>query len=59
MNSDKKYPVVSVFNPLRLWKYLFKKPVTHPMTDIFTKKNADYLNKNSISGEKFIHLSEI
>ncbi len=46
---NKKYPKDSIFNPLRLWKYLFKKPVTHPFEDIFTKKNADYLNKNSIT----------
>ena len=43
------YRKASIFNPLRLWKYLFKKPVTHPMDQIFTKKNADYLNKNSIT----------
>ncbi len=47
-----KYPKVSIFNPIRLWKYLFKKPVTIPMEDIMTKKNADYLNKNSIIKSK-------
>lgn len=44
-----KYRKSSIFNPLRLWKYLFKTPVSHPMEQIFTKKNADYLNKNSIT----------
>lgn len=38
----------SMFTPWRLIKYLFKKPVTIPFKDIMTKKNADYLNKNSI-----------
>jgi len=38
----------SIFNPLRLWKYLFKKPVTIPFEKIMTKKNANYLNQNSI-----------
>jgi glutamate synthase (NADPH/NADH) small chain len=46
---NKKYPKASIFNPIRLWKYLFKKPVTIPFEEIFTKKNADYLNKNSIT----------
>ena len=46
---NKKYPKASMFNPIRLWKYLFKKPVTIPFEEIFTKKNADYLNKNSIT----------
>ena len=49
---SKKYRPVSVFNPIRLWKYLFKKPVTHPMNIIFTKKNANYLNQNSIIKSK-------
>jgi len=52
MNNNKKYRRVSIFNPLRLWKYLFKKPVTHPMSQIFTKKNANYLNENSIIKNK-------
>lgn len=38
----------SMFTPWRHFKYLFKKPVTIPFKDIMTKKNADYLNKNSI-----------
>ena len=38
----------SIFTSWRHFKYLFKKPVTIPFEDIFTKKNADYLNKNSI-----------
>ena len=49
---NKKYPVVSILNPIRLWKYLFKKPVTHPFEEIFTKKNANYLNQNSIIKRK-------
>lgn len=44
-----KYRKASIFNPIRLWKYLFKKPVSHPMDQIFTKKNAEYLNRNSIT----------
>jgi glutamate synthase (NADPH/NADH) small chain len=43
---------ISIFNPFRIWKYLFKKPKSKPMTEIFTKKNADYLNKNSIIKSK-------
>lgn len=42
----------SIFNPYRLWKYLFKKPVTIPFEDIMTKKNANYLNQNSIIKKK-------
>jgi len=52
MNENKKYRRVSIFNPLRLWKYVLKKPVTHDMNDIFTKKNAAYLNSNSIIKSK-------
>jgi glutamate synthase (NADPH/NADH) small chain len=43
MEDNKKYPKSSIFRPLRHIKYLFKKPVTHPLETIFTKKNADYL----------------
>ena len=43
MNENKKYPKSSIFRPLRHIKYIFKKPVTHPLETIFTKKNADYL----------------
>lgn len=46
MNEKKKYPKSSIFKPLRHFKYLFKKPVTHPMNTIFTKKNASYINDN-------------
>ncbi|BCR35731.1 FAD-dependent oxidoreductase [Mariniplasma anaerobium] len=46
MDEKKKYPKSSIFKPLRHFKYLFKKPVTHPMNTIFTKKNASYLNDN-------------
>ena len=38
----------NMFTPWRLIKYLFKKPLTIPFENIMTKKNADYLNKNSI-----------
>jgi len=38
----------NMFTPWRLMKYLFKKPLTIPFKDIFTKKNANYLNENSI-----------
>ncbi|PAT02321.1 hypothetical protein CI105_02985 [Candidatus Izimaplasma bacterium ZiA1] len=40
--------VNSIFTPWRLLKYLFKKPITIPFTKIFTQKNANYLNQNSI-----------
>lgn len=43
-----RYRTVSLFNPFRLWKYLFKKPVSHEMTDIFTKKNAEVLRNDRI-----------
>ena len=46
-NQNNKYPKPSIFRPLRLWKYLFKKTVSKPMNTIFTKKNAEYLNKNN------------
>jgi glutamate synthase (NADPH/NADH) small chain len=48
MNNDKKYPKASIFKPLRLWKYLFKKPLSHPLKTIFTKKNQEYLNSNNL-----------
>ncbi len=38
----------NMFTPWRLMKYLFKKPLTIPFKEIFTKKNANYLNENSI-----------
>jgi glutamate synthase (NADPH/NADH) small chain len=47
MDNNKKYPKPSIFKPFRLLKYLFKKPVSHPMNTIFTKKNADFLNKSN------------
>ncbi len=49
---SKKYRIVSIFNPIRLWKYIFKEPVTIPFEDIMTKKNAGYLNNNSIIKDK-------
>jgi len=52
MNENKKYRRVSVFNPIRNWKYLFKKPVTHDMTEIFTKKNAAHLRGDTILKSK-------
>ncbi|MCF7926758.1 MAG: FAD-dependent oxidoreductase [Candidatus Izimaplasma sp.] len=50
--------LVSIFNPMRLWKYLFKKPVTHPLNQIFTQKNADYLNDNYALKKKSLTHSE-
>ncbi len=44
----KKYRTLSILNPMRHFKYLFKKPVSHMMNDIFTKKNSGYLNSNAI-----------
>lgn len=44
----KRYRTVSLFNPLRLWKYLFKKPVTIDTTEIFTKKNEEVLRNDRI-----------
>lgn len=44
----KKYRTLSILNPMKHFKYLFKKPVSHMMNDIFTKKNSNYLNNNSI-----------
>ncbi|MGD9909767.1 MAG: FAD-dependent oxidoreductase [Candidatus Izemoplasmatales bacterium] len=43
MEENKKYRQSSIFGPMRHFKYLFKKPITHPLETIFTKKNADYL----------------
>lgn len=47
MEEKKKYPKPSIFKPLRHLKYLFRKPVSHPLDTIFTEKNAEYLNKNN------------
>ncbi len=44
----KKYRTLSILNPMRHFKYLFKKPVSHMMNDIFTKKNSNYINNNAI-----------
>ncbi|HBG32240.1 MAG TPA: oxidoreductase [Acholeplasmataceae bacterium] len=49
---NKKYRPLSIFNSWRHFKYLFKKPVTHPMDTIMTSKNAGYLNDNSILKDK-------
>ncbi len=46
MEEKKRYRHASIFGAWRHFKYLFKKPVTHPMKTIFTKKNASYLNDN-------------
>ncbi len=48
MEEKKKYRHASIFSSWRHFKYLFKKPVTHPMNTIMTEKNATYLNDNSI-----------
>lgn len=48
MEENKKYKQTSIFAPFRHFKYLFKKPVSHPMKTIFTQKNADYLYHEGI-----------
>ena len=48
MENKKKYPKSSIFKPLRHFKYLFKKPVTHKMGTIFTKKNANVIASDRI-----------
>lgn len=50
--EKKKYRTLSIFKSWRLFKYLFKKPVSHPFNTIFTKKNASYLNDNAIIKSK-------
>lgn len=51
-DHNHKYPKSSIFKPLRHFKYLFKKPVTHPLDTIFTKKNADYLKHVNVMQPK-------
>lgn len=58
MGKNKKYPKPSIFRPLRHFKYLFRKPVSHLMNTIFTEKNAEYLNKNYIFRKKSLETSE-
>ncbi len=58
MEEKKKYPKPSIFKPLRHFKYLFKKPLSHPLDTIFTEKNADYLNKNNLIRKNAIKDSE-
>ncbi len=58
MEEKKKYPKSSIFKPLRHFKYLFKKPLTHPLNTIFTEKNAEYLNKNNLIRKNVIKNSE-
>ncbi|MCK4552549.1 MAG: 4Fe-4S binding protein, partial [Tenericutes bacterium] len=48
MENKKKYPKSSIFKPLRHFKYLFKKPVSHKMGNIFTKKNAEVIGSDRI-----------
>ena len=48
MEEKKRYRHASIFNSWRHFKYLFRKPVTHPMNTIMTEKNAAYLNDNAI-----------
>ncbi|MBU1144764.1 MAG: FAD-dependent oxidoreductase [Firmicutes bacterium] len=50
--EKKKYRTVSIFNSMRHFKYLLRKPVSHSFNDIFTKKNASYLNDNAIIKSK-------
>ncbi len=51
-DNEKKYPKSSIFKPLRHWKYIFKKPVSHPMNTIFTEKNANQLNSDRLIKQK-------
>ncbi|MBU0996800.1 MAG: FAD-dependent oxidoreductase [Firmicutes bacterium] len=51
-NENKRYKHASIFGPMRHFKYIFKKPVTHPFKIIFTRKNASYLNDNAIIKNK-------
>ncbi len=48
MSDNKRYRDVSFFNPLVLLRYLFKKPVTHELKNIVTKKNAQILSEVGI-----------
>lgn len=47
-----KYRKVSIFNPVRILKYLFKKPVSHDLKDVVTKKNANVLKGMGIMSAK-------
>ncbi len=58
MDKKKKYPKVSIFKPLGHFKYIFKKPVSHPMETIFTKKNAAQLNSDRLIKQKWAKNSE-
>lgn len=51
-DNEKKYPKSSIFKPLRHWKYIFKKPVSHPMNTILTAKNANQLNSDRLIKQK-------
>ncbi len=44
-DKNKKYPKPSIFRPFRLFKYLFRAPVSHELNTIFTERNAAYLRK--------------
>ena len=57
MENKKKYPKASIFKPLRHFKYLFKKPITHPMQTIFTKKNADVIGQDRFIKPKWLEES--
>lgn len=48
MKDNNEYRKVSIFNSWRHFKYIFKKPVTHPMNIVMTKKNASVLNNDHL-----------
>lgn len=52
MANDKKYPKSSIFKPLKHVKYIFKKPISHPLESIFTQKNAAHLEKDNVMTKK-------
>ena len=54
MENKKKYPKASIFKPLRHFKYLFKKPITHGMGTIFTKKNAGVIGSDRVLRPKWV-----
>ena len=57
MSEKTKYPKSSIFKPLRHFKYLFKKPVSHPLNTVLTDKNAKYFNSNFLFNKKSLENS--
>lgn len=49
---EKKKRAISIFNSWRHYKYLLKKPISKPLNEVMTPKNAAYLASEGIMSSK-------